>query len=94
MDSVKRQKGVTLEDEPPGQKASLVLLGKGRGQLPPAPERTEWLGQIGNDAQFWTCLVGEGTGTPLQYSCPENPRDGGAWWAEGYGVAQSRTGQK
>ena len=33
----------------------------------------------------------EGNGTPLQYSCLENPRDGGAWWAAVYGVAQSRT---
>ena len=32
----------------------------------------------------------EGNGTPLQYSCLENPRDGGAWWAAIYGVAQSR----
>ena len=34
---------------------------------------------------------GEGNGTPLQYSCLENPRDGGAWWAAVCGVAQSRT---
>ena len=34
---------------------------------------------------------GEGNGTPLQYSCLENPRDSGAWWAAVYGVAQSRT---
>ena len=34
---------------------------------------------------------GEGNGTPLQYSCRETPRDGGAWWAAVYGVAQSRT---
>ena len=33
----------------------------------------------------------EGSGTPLQCSCLENPRDGGAWWAAVYGVAQSRT---
>ena len=33
-------------------------------------------------------------GTPLQYSCLENPRDGGAWWAAVHGVAQSRTRQK
>ena len=33
----------------------------------------------------------EGSGTPLQCSCLENPRDGGAWWAAIYGVAQSRT---
>ena len=34
---------------------------------------------------------GEGNGTPLQYSCLENPRDGGAWWAAIYGVTQSCT---
>ena len=33
----------------------------------------------------------EGNGTPLQYSCLENPMDGGAWWAALYGVPQSRT---
>ena len=33
---------------------------------------------------------GEGNGTPLQCSCLENPRDGGAWWAAIYGVAQIR----
>ena len=33
----------------------------------------------------------EGNGNPLQCSCLENPRDGGAWWAAIYGVAQSRT---
>ena len=32
-------------------------------------------------------MDGEGNGTPLQYSCLENPRDGGAWWAAIYGVA-------
>ena len=36
-------------------------------------------------------LVGEGNGTPLQYSCLENPMDGGAWWAAVCGVAKSRT---
>ena len=34
---------------------------------------------------------GEGNGTPLQYSCPENPMDGGAWWAAVLGVTKSRT---
>ena len=34
--------------------------------------------------------IGGGNGNPLQYSCLENPRDGGAWWAAVYGVAQSR----
>ena len=34
---------------------------------------------------------GEGNGNPLQYSCPENPMDGGAWWATVHGVAKSQT---
>ena len=34
---------------------------------------------------------GEGNGTPLQYSCLENPLDGGAWWAAVHGVAKSQT---
>ena len=33
----------------------------------------------------------EGNGTPLQYSCLENPMDGGAWWAAVHGVPKSRT---
>ena len=36
-------------------------------------------------------LDGEGNGTPLQYSCLENPMDGGAWWAAIHGVAKSWT---
>ena len=35
---------------------------------------------------------GEGDGNPLQYSCLENPVDGGAWWAIVHGVAKSCTG--
>ena len=34
---------------------------------------------------------GEGNGNPLQYSCLENPMDGGAWWSTVHGVAKSRT---
>ena len=40
---------------------------------------------------MYTCILGEGNGTPLQYSCLENPMDGGAWWAAVCGVARSRT---
>ena len=36
-------------------------------------------------------VFGEGSGTLLQYSCLENPMDGGAWWAAVHGVAKSRT---
>ena len=40
---------------------------------------------------FSLSCIGEGNGDPPQCSCLENPRDGGAWWAAVYGVAQSRT---
>ena len=40
---------------------------------------------------FSLSCIREGNGNPLQYSCLENPRDGGAWWAAIYGVAQDRT---
>ena len=40
---------------------------------------------------FPLSCIGEGNGSPLQCSCLENPRDGGAWWAAVYGVAESRT---
>ena len=38
-----------------------------------------------------TTIFGESNGTPLQYSCLENPMDGGAWWAAVHGVAKSQT---
>ena len=47
---------------------------------------TEWL-----HFHFPLSCIGEGNGNPLQCSCLENPRDGGAWWAAVYGVTQSRT---
>ena len=40
---------------------------------------------------FSRSCIGERNGSPLQCSCLENPRDGGAWWASVYGVTQSRT---
>ena len=40
---------------------------------------------------FSLSCIGEGNGNPLQCSCLQNPRDGGAWWAAVYEVAQSRT---
>ena len=41
--------------------------------------------------RFSLSCIGEGNGNPLQCSCLENPRDGEAWWAAVYGVAQSQT---
>ena len=49
-------------------------------------DTTEWL-----PFHFSLSCTGEGNGNLLQCSCLENPRDGGAWWAAVYGVAQSRT---
>jgi len=49
-------------------------------------DTTEWL-----HFHFSLSCIGEGNGNPLQCSCLENPRDGRAWWAAIYGVAQSRT---
>ena len=49
-------------------------------------ERTERL-----HFHFSLSCIGEGNDNPLQCSCLENPRDGGAWWAAVYGVTQSRT---
>ena len=49
---------------------------------------------IGHEWSNLACMhacIGEGNGSPLQYSCLENPRDRGAWWAAVCGVAQSRT---
>ena len=43
---------------------------------------------------FSLSCIGEGNGNPLQCSCLEDPKDGGAWWAAVCGVAQSRTGLK
>ena len=47
-----------------------------------------------NHFHFSLSCIGEGNGNPLQCSCLENPRDGGALWAAIYGVAQSQTGLK
>ena len=49
-------------------------------------DTTEWL-----HFHFSLSCIGEGNGNPLQCSCLENPRDGGAWWAAIYGVTQSQT---
>ena len=44
-----------------------------------------------NKQGIYNLILGEGSGTPLQYSCLENSMDGGAWWAAVHGVAKSRT---
>jgi len=46
---------------------------------------------VGHNRVTSLSYIGEGNGNPLQYSCLENPSDGGAWWAAIYGVTQSQT---
>ena len=58
----------------------LQSMGSGRVQL-------DWATSL----SLFTFSIGEGHGNPLQCSCLENPRDGGAWWAAVYGVTQSPT---
>ena len=57
------------------------------------PGRLQSMGLLRVRHDWATSLsrIREGNGNPLQCSCLENPRDGGAWWAAVYGVAQSRT---
>ena len=61
------------------------------------PGRLQSMGSLESDTtervhfHFSLSCIGEGNGNPLQCSCLENPRDGEAWWAAIYGVAQSRT---
>ena len=57
----------------------------------PVRLQTMRLLRVGHDWATSLSCIGEGNGNPLQCSCLENPRDGGAWWAAVYGVAQSQT---
>ena len=59
------------------------------GCSPWGPEELDTTEQL--HFHFSLSCIGEGNGNSLQCSCLENPRDGGAWWAAVYGVAQSRT---
>ena len=51
---------------------------------------TEWSeSEREREISYSNAYIGEGNGTPLQYSCLENPMDGGAWWAAIHGVSKS-----
>ena len=73
----------------------VLLPGKSHGQRslvgcsPWGREESDTTGRL--HFHFSLSCTGEGNGNPLQCSCLENPRDGGAWWAAIYGVTQSRT---
>ena len=77
------------------QPTPVLLPGKSHGQgslvgySPWGRKESDTIEQL--HFHFSLSCIGEGNGNPLQCSCLENPRDGGAWWAAVYGVAQSRT---
>ena len=73
---------VLLPGKPHGRRSLVGCSPWGREESDPT-ERLHF--------HFSLSCIGEGNGNPLQCSCLENPRDGGAWWAAVYGVAQSRT---
>ena len=73
----------------------LLLPGKSHGRRS-LVGCSPWGGQESDTTEqlhflFSLSCIGEGNGNPLQCSCLESPRVGGAWWAAVYGVAQSRT---
>ena len=61
----------------------------------PWTEKLQSMGSLGTTKRlhfhFSLSCIREGNGNPLQCSCLENPRDGGAWWAAVYGVTKSQT---
>ena len=72
-----------------------LMLGKVEGRRRRGQQRMKWLDGITNSmdmnlTKLWV-RIGEGNGTPLQYSCLENPMDGRAWWAAVHGVTKSQT---
>ena len=73
----------------------VLLPGKSHGQrsLVGCSPWGRWGSDMTEQLHFHFSLscIGEGNGNPLQCSCLENPRNGGAWWAAIYGVTQSRT---
>ena len=77
------------------QPTPVLLSGKSHGQRSPvgcSPWGREELGMTERlHFHFSLSCIGEGNGNPLQCSCLENSREGGAWWAAVYGVAQSRS---
>ena len=85
---------MSAEDRPRGPRKlvlgwSTLRLLCGVLELGPPESCSGW----GLPGDLWepAHLPGEGNGTPLQYSCLENPMDGGAWWAAVHRVARSRT---
>ena len=101
LDNILKSRDVNLSKKGPSSQ------GYGEGNVTPSstlawkipwmeePGRLQSMGswRVGHDwaTSLSLSCIWEGNGNPLQCSCLENPRDGGAWWAAVYGVAQSWT---
>ena len=92
--SMKYRSGLPLQGRRQWHPTLVLLPGKSHGQrslVGASPwgreesDMTEWL-----HFDFSLSCIGAGNGNPFQCSCLENPRDGGAWWAAIYGVAETR----
>ena len=92
-----RQAQLLAPDCTEDEKWGINLPGGASGKEPSCQLRRNPWGCWGLDTterlpfHFSLSCIGEGNGNPLQCSCLENPRDGRAWWAAVYGVAQGRT---
>ena len=86
VQSLRKLQGVSLADNDRGK--SLKVTGTSYGYYNGS---ILWIMTEQLHFHFSLSCTGEGNGNPLQCSCLENPRDGRAWWAAVYGVAQSQT---
>ena len=76
-----------LTSQPPCKLSLLSIHFPGGSEVKASASNAGDLGSIPGSGRS----PGEGNGNPLQYSCLENPMDGGAWWATVHGVTKSRT---
>ena len=69
----------------------VLLPGKSHGRRSLVGLQSMWSQRVRHDWATSLSRIGEGNGNPLQYSCLENPRESGPWWAAVYGFTQSWT---
>ena len=94
----------TMRHSPKKKKKMAFQQDRAKGGSPSSASCPPWANHLNPLTEVYSVYIlcisasvqfiysfGEGNGNPLQCSCLENPRDGAAWWAAVYGVAQSRT---
>ena len=68
----------------------LLCVNVGSSLIKKKKKKSDTLVREVDNGDGYSC-IGEGNDNPLQYTCRENPMDGGAWWATVHRVAKSRT---